>query len=320
VSWIRKKVTPTVIVANRANSRKSTGPRTQMGKRRVGRNAGKYFVFGQISPSRMRELGEDPAEFEKLRQSLRAALGARDGFGEMLVEEMAVNRWRLGRLRRAETGILAVQQYGLVYQQRAMPAGTGASLDNIMIGYFGLTGVSDSPEKYLQILELLQALRAKVEKEGFTPQGLELLETVYGKSPGVTGMGLISKYKAQLESVKSAPQAENGEDAGSEPQAQDGEDAKPERDTEDSEERKAARASFLGSLNGETEVFAQRGTVLRLAQSMPVPESIKDAKLIPSREDLDGLMRYEVMLQREFERVLKELLDWRNRKREVSLP
>lgn len=320
MSWIRKKVTPTVIVANRANSRKSTGPRTQMGKRRVGRNAGKYFVFGQISPSRMRELGEDPAEFEKLRQSLRAALGARDGFGEMLVEEMAVNRWRLGRLRRAETGILAVQQYGLVYQQRAMPAGTGASLDNIMIGYFGLTGVSDSPEKYLQILELLQALRAKVEKEGFTPQGLELLETVYGKSPGVTGMGLISKYKAQLESVKSAPQAENGEDAGSEPQAQDGEDAKPERDTEDSEERKAARASFLGSLNGETEVFAQRGTVLRLAQSMPVPESIKDAKLIPSREDLDGLMRYEVMLQREFERVLKELLDWRNRKREVSLP
>jgi len=291
-----------------------------MGKRRVGRNAGKYFVFGQISPSRMRELGEDPAEFEKLRQSLRAALGARDGFEEMLVEEMAVNRWRLGRLRRAETGILAVQQYGLVYQQRAMPAGTGASLDNIMIGYFGLTGVSDSPEKYHQILELLQALRAKVEKEGFTPQGLELLKTVYGESPGVTGMGLISKYKAQLESVKSAPQAENGEDAGSEPQAQDGEDAKPERDTEDSEERKAARASFLGSLNGETEVFAQRATVLRLAQSMPVPESIKDAKLIPSREDLDGLMRYEVMLQREFERVLKELLDWRNRKREVSLP
>ena len=320
MSWIRKKVTPMVIAANRANSRKSTGPRTQMGKRRVGRNAGKYFVFGQISPSRMRELGEDPAEFEKLRQSLRAALGARDGFEEMLVEEMAVNRWRLGRLRRAETGILAVQQYGLVYQQRAMPAGTGASLDNIMIGYFGLTGVSDSPEKYHQILELLQALRAKVEKEGFTPQGLELLKTVYGESPGVTGMGLISKYKAQLESVKSAPQAENGEDAGSEPQAQDGEDAKPERDTEDSEERKAARASFLGSLNGETEVFAQRATVLRLAQSMPVPESIKDAKLIPSREDLDGLMRYEVMLQREFERVLKELLDWRNRKREVSLP
>lgn len=243
----------------------------------------------------MRELGEDPAEFEKLRQSLRAALGPRDGFEEMLVEEMAVNRWRLGRLRRAETGILAVQQMKLEHSLRPGPVNRGASYDSLMIHYCGLSGVSESGEKYLQILRVLFSLVEKVQKEGLCPEGLKMLETVYGSNPGVTGLGLISEYKTHLEGR--------------------GEDSQPQSD----EERKAAR-SFVENLQHEIEAFLQHAKAIKLAQDSPLPESIKDAQLIPSREDMERILRYEVMLQREFERELRQLLDWRSRKRDVSLP
>jgi hypothetical protein len=291
VSLIEKTVTPMVIAANRANSKKSTGPRTPTGKLRVARNAGKYFVFGQISPSRMRELGEDPADFERLRQSLRSALAPRDGFEEMLVEEMVVNRWRLGRVRRAEMGILAVQQGQLENRLRVAPVNRGITYDNLLIRSYGLSAASDSAEKYVQILQLLFSLAEKVEKEGFFPEGLRMLRTVYGFSPGVTGLGLICEYKAHLESP--------------------GEDAQPQTQ----EETEAARERFLKNLEREIDGFLAYAKGMKLAQDMPLPESVRDAQLIPALEDIERIHRYEVMLQREFERSMKELLEWRDRKR-----
>jgi len=44
------------------------------------------------------ELGEEPAAFEKLRESLRRPFGPRDGFEQRLVEDMAEIRWRRQRL------------------------------------------------------------------------------------------------------------------------------------------------------------------------------------------------------------------------------
>jgi hypothetical protein len=160
----------------------------------------------------MKELGEDPAEFAKLHEQLRQAFKPQDGFEEMLVEDMIVTRWRLARARRAEMGMLAVEQFRLEHAVRATPAKGQGNYDNLLIHGFGLAGASDSPEKYLQILDLLQSVRESVERQGFTPQGLELLKTVYGSSPGVTGVGLIAQYKAQLESLKCQAETEGEED------------------------------------------------------------------------------------------------------------
>ena len=214
MALIQKKLSSAFVTANRANSRRSTGPRTELGKRHSRRNAGKHLIYAAVFAPSMKELGENPADFARLRDSLRQAFKPQDGFEEMLVEDMLVTRWRLGRARRAEMGILAVQQFRLEHRLRAAPANRQASYDNIMVQSFGLAGVSDSPEKYLQILELLQSLRVGVEREGFTPQGLEVLKTVYGPSPGVTGVGLILRYKAQLERLKCEAQTEGEEERG----------------------------------------------------------------------------------------------------------
>jgi len=294
VGLIRKRTTSALVAANKANARKSTGPRTELGRSHSSRNAGKHLVYAKVAVHSMKELGEDPAEFERLRESLRCTFQPQDGFEEMLVEDMTVTRWRLGRARRAEMGILAVQQFRLEHRLRATPANRQAGYDNLLVRGFGLAGVSDSPEKYLQILELLQSLRVGVEREGFTPQGLEVLRTVYGSSPGVTGVGLISQYKAQLERLKCEAQ------------------------TEGEEGRKAARESFQGSLNREIEAFTLHARALQLAQNMPLPQAVKDSQLIPAQEDMERILRYETALERQFERKLQQLVAWRRAKGEPA--
>jgi hypothetical protein len=199
MGWIMKGVTPAVVIANRANGKKSTGPKTTVGKRRVSRNAGKYFVFGQITSERLRELGEDPAEFEKLRQSLLNASEPRDGFEEILVDEIAVNRWRLARLRSAEGGMLIKLREIVRPKLKDPSVAANSGPENSMIRSRGLAGATDSPHKFSQMLTLLKLLYYKVKNEGFTEQGMTILREVYGDPPlSKGGIVLIQLFVAHL--------------------------------------------------------------------------------------------------------------------------
>jgi hypothetical protein len=68
MSLVKKTVTPKQLLAVQSNGRKSRGPRTERGKTNSSRNSGKHLVLARVSPPSMKELGEDPEEFEKLRQ------------------------------------------------------------------------------------------------------------------------------------------------------------------------------------------------------------------------------------------------------------
>jgi hypothetical protein len=83
------------IQANRANSRKSTGPRTADGKAAVAQNALKHGLRAEQVVIK----GEDPGEFESYRDQMLGEL-APDGALEAMLAERAVGlAWRL---RRAE--------------------------------------------------------------------------------------------------------------------------------------------------------------------------------------------------------------------------
>jgi hypothetical protein len=289
MSLVKKTVTPKQLLAVQENGRKSRGPRTERGKNNSSRNSGKHLVLARVSPHSMKELGEDPEEFEKLRQSLRDALRPRDDFEEMLVEEMGVNRIRLARLHKAEAGILAVQRMEAddKKQMLALPQ-SQLSTDNLTIKPFGLAGVSESKAKYVQILELLLSVKAKVEKEGFSPQGFELLQTVYGdSSPGVTGSGLLSQYKAELDAQK------------------------PGADSRDDYEKGAARARFLEALGRDIRAFSSQLEAILLARTTPLPEPLLDSLLLLPQDELDKIMRYETHLERQFQGLLQRLMSWR---------
>src|SRR4051794_24120243 len=91
------------VQANRANARKSTGPRTSAGK---GKSALNALTHGVLAKTNL-VFGEDDAEFEQMVDELTESFQPVGGYELMLVERIVGGFWRLRRLRRFETGILS---------------------------------------------------------------------------------------------------------------------------------------------------------------------------------------------------------------------
>ncbi|MBV8551021.1 MAG: hypothetical protein JOY54_06945 [Acidobacteriaceae bacterium] len=83
---------------NRLNAANSTGPRTLEGKDKSKRNSFKHGLYAKdlVLP------GEDPAELNRLRSTLRAEHQPTSETEEILVNEIAEHFWRLRRMRQLE--------------------------------------------------------------------------------------------------------------------------------------------------------------------------------------------------------------------------
>lgn len=89
--------------ANRANALKSTGPRTLKGKARSSRNA---MQHGLSSRTIVLE-GECESDFELLQQSVMDEVAPRSRLEQELAMQLAGLLWRLRRMERLETEVLA---------------------------------------------------------------------------------------------------------------------------------------------------------------------------------------------------------------------
>ena len=94
--------TPAQILANRANSERSTGPKTETGKERSSRNS---FRHG-LTSSKIVLPGEDPAEYDAFRADILEQYKPANATEQILAEELAAAGWRLNRSRAVETEIL----------------------------------------------------------------------------------------------------------------------------------------------------------------------------------------------------------------------
>ena len=90
------------ILANQANSRLSTGPRTEAGKSASALN---NLQHGARSEAVLLP-GEDPAEYEALLAELTTHFTAVDATELRSVREMADADWRLQRIRRCSSDAL----------------------------------------------------------------------------------------------------------------------------------------------------------------------------------------------------------------------
>ena len=86
------------INANRENSRKSTGPRAQEGKRVVSQNAVTHGLFARDAVIKC----EDPAEYEVHREALLDELSPVGAIESMLAERIVSLSWRLQRVERMQ--------------------------------------------------------------------------------------------------------------------------------------------------------------------------------------------------------------------------
>ena len=101
------QLTPALLAAARQNAQHSTGPRSPAAKQNVKLNSLKHG--GRVSDENrcqaMLALGEDPQEFENLKQELMSAFGPGDALWEKQVEDLAWLYCRRERLERAEEGL-----------------------------------------------------------------------------------------------------------------------------------------------------------------------------------------------------------------------
>src|ERR1051326_1356828 len=95
------RCSPRRIAANRRNARKSTGPRTPAGKRRVSQNALKHGLAATYShlPS------ECPATFNTFLHELREELHPVTVMQQYLFDQIANLIWRLRRLPEAQPNL-----------------------------------------------------------------------------------------------------------------------------------------------------------------------------------------------------------------------
>jgi hypothetical protein len=86
--------------ANRRNAQKSTGPRTEEGKKNSSLNATKHGLRAETLVLR----DEDPQVLEDRREAWRSCLLPGDDVEERLVDDAVVYTWHQDRARRAQAG------------------------------------------------------------------------------------------------------------------------------------------------------------------------------------------------------------------------
>jgi hypothetical protein len=94
--------------ANRANARKSTGPRTAAGKEKASRNAVKHGLLAQEAVI----AEEDPEEFESYREEMLADLSPAGPVEAVLAERVVGLSWRLRRAERLQNVAFAALDDG----------------------------------------------------------------------------------------------------------------------------------------------------------------------------------------------------------------
>jgi hypothetical protein len=98
------------IEANRANSKRSTGPRTPIGKSRSSLNAVKHG----LSAREIVVWDEDPLDFEKFRAEVKTDLSPVGIVQYELADQIAAQFWRIRRVARLEAVHLDTDKRGVL--------------------------------------------------------------------------------------------------------------------------------------------------------------------------------------------------------------
>lgn len=161
--------------ANRANAKRSTGPRSISGKSRSCMNALKHG----LTASDIVVWDEDPADFDRLRENLEADFKPATTVERELIDQITGLLWRIRRLPRLEADHLRLpqaQEYEIV---------------ELMIDQGSLEQFTDPEIKDLKRL----LTKASPKLESPTEQPSDTLVKLNEKSESLTK---LSRYEANL--------------------------------------------------------------------------------------------------------------------------
>jgi hypothetical protein len=130
----------------------------------------------------MLALGEDPQEFENLKQELMSAFGPGDALWEKQVEDLAWLYWRRERLERAQAGLRRRALQGIDdwqhRRQQEMARVTFAASQHGVLDV-DLPRSTDRGVELRKMLSYLELVREEVKQRTFRPRQYGVLESLY---------------------------------------------------------------------------------------------------------------------------------------------
>jgi hypothetical protein len=308
------QISPQSLDTARSNARRSNGPRSAAGKQHSRMNALKH---GERSDPEnhyavMRALGEDPAQFEAMKQELRESFGPGDAFFEKQLDDLARFYWRRDRLERSQTGLmrralLAVEDA----QHRRRKEIEGATFDSLQAINIEMPLPADPGARLRLLLSFLGVIREQVRSGSFQAWQATELEYLYEKQPGWRPARLCHLLSLFAESASRVPQEDEtvaqtcfarsaaGSDEPPAPAAAPGEEA-------DEAQYKELLQLLEEEMAGVQEEFEYEE---KLNQERAAIE--RDACLAPAGEQWKLMLRREETLDRSIDRKIKLLLTLR---------
>ncbi len=189
----RRPPSTRLVASNRLNARKSTGPRTLSGKRRAALNSlrhGLRCASDSAFHSAMERLGENPAAFDRLLESLRTVWQPEDPLQELLTGDLARLYWL--KIRAEQAGQLFIAQRVVTSElerEQAFEdlAGLTSPFEDWEVPSVGYRRAHDCPEKYQECLRILERLMAHVEARDWSSEIKNLLGLLYTGMPLAKG-------------------------------------------------------------------------------------------------------------------------------------
>jgi len=275
-------LTPSELEARRKNAQKSTGPRSARGKQRAALNALKYGYYSgpQSAEQAMVLLGEDPAEFQRFRDSLILARQPADAVELMLIEEVATLAWKKRRLDRAQEGLQvhSLEVMELQRHRQALEVGReSADISQAEVLKSGLRRAPRSPAKFGEILSNLDILSTLARKGNFAEEIDSVITLLYGQTPTLRGALIASAWQRLRE-----------------------EGVKTDRMRE-------LLAGLKVALEEETRDVIEE-YALYLQEHVHISPAQRSSALAPTHPEWTALIRHEYTLDRLIERKLKLLM------------
>jgi hypothetical protein len=280
MSLITREATPAQISASRANSQRSTGPRSERGIAASSQSLMKPRPFSDVAARSMEALGERPGDFELMCTALSAAMEPRDAWEAAWVQDIAILRSRLERLQRAEIATMATERRRLNAQrQRAASPPTGSAGLEIqnLVGVLGFTGIPDSVMKFQKVIEYLHDLRDLISAQMFDQDITPYITILFGTTPGPQATLLKARYDTLANFYKE--QRFEAIDEG--------------------------RKLLLADVDKEIEHYEQLQSFYT-AEHLDADQVQRDAELLLPEHVLEGIIRYETHLEDQIERKLRQ--------------
>jgi hypothetical protein len=274
-----KTMSPEQLAANRANAQKSTGPITASGRDIAKRNALKHGIFSQAVLVRTLSLRESSRKLSALHQRFRQELNPAGPLEELLVDQIVTTHWRLRRALAAESAEIALSVDENHWQRSR---GQSPQLQWLIWKRHGDTtrGLRASAVG-IELLEgWLENVRQSVKQEGqLTEAAIRNLAKSYAGIPNT----LTEDLEELREALQNNPE---GLDAAA--------------------LRKRNQAQALEFLDEELASLRERKC--RCEEWEKKQDAARQAAaVLPPKEALDKILRYETKLERQMFRAMAQL-------------